>query len=103
VVGIPKTSRPQIVFQRLEPRRQVLFPVRIDLDAQNGSWVAFDEHVANAVDGGILASEIQNGFVHHFDGRRIMLQDRRRGGQRFQQVVEHDYHQALRLRQRYQP
>ena len=51
---------------------------------------------------GILARVVEDGFVHHFDRRGLVAQDHRRGGERFQQVGEHDHHHRFGLRQRHQ-
>ena len=43
VVVIAQLARAQIVFERLQPRRQILLAVGVEFDAQSGGRIAFDE------------------------------------------------------------
>ena len=95
MIRVAQATRPQILLQRCEPRRQVLLPIRVELDAQRGRGIALNEGAANTFERLVLPRVIENGFVHHLDGGRSVPQDHRGGRKRFQQVGEHDHHHRL--------
>ena len=102
VVMVAELPSPQIFLQRLHARRQIFFLIGVHFDAQRRARIARNVGVADPVEHGVLASEIEDGFIHHFHRRRFMFEDHRGGGKRFQQLLEADHHHCLELRQRHQ-
>ncbi len=90
MVEVTEASRAKIGFERGEARRQVLFTIGVELDAQDGAWFALDESAARLIEGEVLTGVVENRFIHHFDRGGLVRQNGRCRAQRFQQMMESD-------------
>ena len=102
VVAVAEAVRAQVALERLQPRRQVLGAVGVELDAQQRAGIALDEALAQRIERGALPRVVEDEPVHHLDRRRPVAQDDRRRRQRLEQVGELNRQHRLRLRQRHQ-
>src|SRR5437879_837279 len=66
-VGVAKAAGAQVLFERRQARRQVFLSVAVELAAERSPRITLDVGVANAVERGVLACEIENRFIHHLD------------------------------------
>ena len=99
--AIDALERLEVAFDGLEPRRQILRAVRVELDVQQRAGiVGLQDAAPHPIHRRILARVVEDEPVHHLDGRRLVLQDDRRRGERIEQLVELDREHRLLLRQR---
>ena len=82
----------------LEPRRQLIGVIGVELDAQERRAVALDDRAPHRIERGVVARVAQDEVVHHLHGRGPWRRIERRRAERVEQVVELRRQQRLRLR-----
>ena len=77
MVAIAEAARGQIALERVEPRRQVVGAVVVELHAEQRRRVALDERPPQPFERRALLRVIEDEAIHHLDRRRTVRQDRR--------------------------
>ena len=67
VVAVPESLLTQVALDRVQPRWQVLVPIRVELDAQERARVSVDETAAQRLECGALARMVKDEPVHDLD------------------------------------
>ena len=67
MVAVPKSPLTQVTLDRVQPRRKVLVPIRVELDAEERTRVSVDEPAAQRVECGALARVVEDEPVHDLD------------------------------------
>ena len=102
MITVAEPARDEIPLERVETRRQFCPDLVVELHAQQGRGIAFDERPLQPFERRALAGVIEDEPIHHFDRRRPMGEDRRRRLERLEQVGELNRHDGLESRQRHQ-
>src|SRR5262245_35316123 len=95
---VAEAASAQVGFERIEALRQFRGAVAVELDNQNRPGIALKE-IAQSTRFRIEFRAIEDESIHDLDRGRLMHQDRRRGGKRFEQIRELHDEQRLRLGQ----
>ena len=92
----------EITLERVQPGRQFLWVVGVELDTEERAWVAAKHCAPHLVEHGVLPRVAEDGAVHHLDGRRCVLEYRWRHGERVKQFFELDCQNRRGGRERHQ-
>lgn len=90
----------EVARQRLQPGRQLVGVVAVELDAEQRRAVAFDDAAAHGVEGGVVARVAEDEVVHHLHGGGVVPERDGCGPKSVQQMVELRGQQGLGGRQR---
>jgi len=68
VIAIAEPMRPQVVFERLQPRGKIFRTIAVELYAEQRPGIAVDEALSHGLERRALAGVIEDRLVHHLDG-----------------------------------
>ena len=102
MIPVAEAARREIPLDRVEPRRQVVFRLGVQLDAEQRLGIAVDERPLHLLERRALPGMAEDEPVHHLDRRRPMGQNYRRRLERLEQVGKLNREDGLESRQRHQ-
>jgi hypothetical protein len=81
VIGVAKLVLAQVALERGQSRREIVGAVGVELDAEQRSWIALDEALSQCLEHGTLTRVIEDGLIHHLDGRWPVTKNQRCRGE----------------------
>ena len=70
-----EAGRRELLLQRVQPRRQILGAIAVELDAQQRARIGLQDAAPQRVERGALFRVVEDEAVHHLDRRRAMTQE----------------------------
>ena len=90
-IATVESARDEVLLERIEPRRQIVDAIAVQLDAEQRGRLPVDERLPEPMQIGALPGVIEDECVHHLDCRRVVPEDRRRRRERVEQIRELDH------------